>query len=69
MSFATDLRKMCDRLGTAEAARACEVTPRSLQLWMSGAREPCRAMRVGVLAVLRAQKRTTLRGPQNAPRD
>ena len=36
MSFATDLRPHVERLGTAEAARLCGVTSRSLQLWMRG---------------------------------
>lgn len=55
MSFAQQLRPLVERLGTAEAARICGVSPRSLQLWMRGA-EPCTAMRAGVLFLLRSQR-------------
>ena len=51
MSFADRLRPLVERLGTAEAARICGVTPRSLQLWMRGA-EPCAAMQAGAIMLL-----------------
>ena len=60
MSFADQLRPLVERIGTAEAARICGVTPRSLQLWMRGS-EPCAAMQAGVLLLLGRAKHPTKR--------
>ena len=61
MSFADQLRPHVERLGTSEAARIADVTPRSLQLWMRGPKEPCASMRDGVLLRLsQAHKVETL---------
>lgn len=51
-TFADQLKPLVRRLGTTEAAAICDVTPRSLQLWMSSKGTPCRAMQVGVLQLL-----------------
>lgn len=56
MSFATDLRPHVERLGTAEAARLCGVTPRSLQLWMRGEGNPNAATQAGVILLLSRAK-------------
>lgn len=56
MTFADTLRPHVERLGTAEAARIADVTPRSLQLWMKGPAEPNAAMRDGVLLRLSRAK-------------
>ena len=52
MSFAEDLRPHVERLGTAEAARICGVTPRALQLWMRGEGNPNAATQAGALLLL-----------------
>lgn len=62
MSFADQLRPLVERHGTAESARICGVTPRSLQLWMKGA-EPCAAMQAGVILLL-SRKHPTSRDSQ-----
>lgn len=59
MSFAEDLRLHVERLGTAEAARLCGVTPRSLQLWMRGEGNPNAATQAGAILLLsRARPKT-----------
>lgn len=59
MSFADQLRPHVERLGTAEAARLCGVTPRSLQLWMRGEGNPNAATQAGALLLLgRARTKT-----------
>ncbi len=56
MSFADQLRPQVERLGTAEAARICGVTPRSLQLWMLGQGNPNAATQRGAIELLREAK-------------
>jgi hypothetical protein len=52
MSFGAQIRKHVERLGTSEAARICDVTPRSLQLWMQGESNPNRSTQAGALLLL-----------------
>jgi transcriptional regulator with XRE-family HTH domain len=61
MSFADQLRPLVERLGTAEAARICGVTPRTLQLWMRGEGNPNAATRAGALLLLGRAKHPTSR--------
>lgn len=52
MTFAAQIRKHVDRLGTNQAARICDVTTRTLQLWMQGA-EPNASTRAGAILLLK----------------
>lgn len=56
MSFSDDLRSHVERLGTAEAARVCGVTPRAVQLWLRGDGNPNAATQAGALLLLSRAK-------------
>lgn len=54
MTFAARLRPLVEHLGTAESARLCGVTPRSIQLWLAQPdRPPNAATQTGALHLLR----------------
>lgn len=55
-SFADELRPHVERLGTGKAAALCDVTPRTLQLWLAGQGNPNTSTRVGALMLLRNAK-------------
>jgi len=57
MTFADQIRPLIMRLGTNEAARICEVTPRTLQLWMKGQGNPNAATRTGAVVLLTRSKK------------
>lgn len=56
MSFSDDLRPHVERLGTAEAARVCGVTPRAVQMWMRGEGNPNAATQAGAILLLSRAK-------------
>lgn len=56
MRFAEDLRPHVERLGTAEAARVCGVTPRAVQLWVRGDGNPNAATQAGAILLLSRAK-------------
>lgn len=60
MSFAERLRPHVERLGTAESARICGVTPRAIQLWLAKPKSPPNAAtQAGALLLLGRAKPPT----------
>jgi len=51
-TFPAEIRAHVERIGTAEAARVCGVTPRTLQLWMRGSGNPNLATKAGARLLL-----------------
>jgi hypothetical protein len=63
MSFADKLRPHVERIGTAESARICGVTPRAIQLWLANPKSPPNAAtQAGALLLLKKAKTPAGRG-------
>lgn len=64
VDFATLLRRHVDRLGTATVAQVCDVTPRTIQLWLNGQGNPNESTKAGALLLL---GKTKCASEQNKP--
>lgn len=62
--FSALLRPLVQRIGTAKAAQLCEVSPRTIQLWLAHPEKPpALAMQFGVIALLSRGKSRVDKAP------